>query len=88
MSSETLALDQKAETYGYGVLNVRTGEFISQLDAASSPDIFRDQEALLEFHEELTESLDSTSHLRIVEVSLHNTLDMEAAEVQLQETEQ
>lgn len=74
-------LDEESELYGYGVLNVRRNQFVEQLGGGpmgSDPDIFNDKEDALEHFEDLSEDLDSVSHLRIVRVHLDNEADSEA----------
>ena len=82
---EVLPLDEENEVYGYGVYNVRRNCFIDLPESdlgiwTSEPHLTQEKnEDVLKEIAELHD-LDSVSHLRIVEVRLHNELDKKASQ--------
>lgn len=83
MANNTLPLDEEAELYGHGILNVHNNQFVAPLggtDNGAESDVFTDEENLLEYYEQLAEEQDSVTHLRVVQVRLDNELDQKAME--------
>jgi len=84
-SSNTLPLDQNSELYGYGVFNVHANCFVDLPDELSgrpsTPDHVTKEKPEQLLNEVASDhGLDTTNHLRIVEIRLANELDEEAAE--------
>lgn len=81
--AETLFLDEEGETYGYGVFNVRTNQFITP-EGVTTAAPFVEEDEVVEYYQSIMKSKESTNHLRVVEVRLDNALDAKAAGVDLE----